>query len=201
MLSIEFGGGLVYLRQRCAECILRRLPRNWRRVARAQTPHPPFGDQKSVKDPSRKCRAFFHSGCSAVARAREPYVDLHVDVCVDCAFFVASGVAERLGITPAQYEASGWIPWAAGYRNVGRYGEVTGGSPKRLEAYSQPFVGVVEDRVKKRARELGLSVEETLRRFLRKEIAIAGVPPAAAASILRTDNNQEQAPPQREAVQ
>ena len=49
MLSIEFGGGLVYLRQRCAECILRRLPRNWTRVARAQTPTPLFGDQKSVK--------------------------------------------------------------------------------------------------------------------------------------------------------
>jgi DNA invertase Pin-like site-specific DNA recombinase len=30
LLSIEFGGGLVYLRQRCAECILRRLPRNGR---------------------------------------------------------------------------------------------------------------------------------------------------------------------------
>src|SRR6516225_9413435 len=51
-----------------AECILRRLPRNWRRVARA--PSPPFGDQKSVKAPPENARAFFHSGCKCVARAR-----------------------------------------------------------------------------------------------------------------------------------
>ena len=71
--------------------------------------------------------------------SREPCVDLHVDVCIDCAFFVASGVAERLGITPAQYQAWGWIPWAAGYRDVGRSG-MSGGSPKALERYSQPFI-------------------------------------------------------------
>jgi len=59
LLGIEFGGGLVYLRQRCAECILRRLPRNWRRVARAQTPTPLFGDQKSVKAPPENAAHFF----------------------------------------------------------------------------------------------------------------------------------------------
>jgi hypothetical protein len=32
---------------------------------RADHPHPPFWKPKSVKGPSRKCRAFFHSGCSA----------------------------------------------------------------------------------------------------------------------------------------
>jgi hypothetical protein len=89
------------------------------------------------------------------------------------------GAGQFAGLAPAQYQASGWIPWAAGYRDVGRYGEVTGGSPKRLEAYSQPFIRVVEDRVKNKAQELGWSPEQTLRAFLRKDIAIAGVPAAA----------------------
>jgi hypothetical protein len=87
--------------------------------------------------------------------------------------------AQHFGIAPAQYQASGWIPWAAGYRNVGRHGEVTGGSPKKLEQYSQPYIKVVENRVKEKARELGETPERTLRRFLRKEIAITGVPAAA----------------------
>jgi hypothetical protein len=56
---------------------------------------------------------------------------------------------------------------------------VTGGSPKRLQEYSQPFIQVVENRVKQKARDLGESPQQTLRRFLRKEIAITGVPPAA----------------------
>jgi hypothetical protein len=89
------------------------------------------------------------------------------------------GAKQFIDLAPAQYQASGWIPWAAGYRDVGRYGEVTGGSPKKLEAYSQPFIKVVEDRVKTKARELGWSPEQTLRAFLRKDIAIAGVPVAA----------------------
>jgi hypothetical protein len=56
---------------------------------------------------------------------------------------------------------------------------VTGGRPEALQRYSEPFIKVVENRVKAKAKELGLSVEETLRRHLRKEIAITGVPAAA----------------------
>jgi hypothetical protein len=89
------------------------------------------------------------------------------------------GAGQFMDLAPAQYQASGWIPWAAGYRDVGRYGEVTGGSPKKLAAYSEPFIKVVEDRVKRKAMDLGWSPEQTLRSFLRKEIAIAGVPAAA----------------------
>ena len=37
--------------------------------AGAQTPHPPFLETKISYGPSRKCRAFFHSGCNAAARA------------------------------------------------------------------------------------------------------------------------------------
>jgi intergrase/recombinase len=55
---------------------------------------------------------------------------------------------------------------------------VSGGSPEALQRYSEPFIKVVENRVKERARTMALPVE-TLRRFLRKEIAIAGVPAAA----------------------
>ena len=104
------------------------------------------------------------------------------------------------GIAPAQYQASGWIPWAAGYRRVSRSGEVTGGSPKKLQRYSEPFIQVVENRVKDKAKELGWTPERTLRAYLRKEIAIAGVPPAAAA-ILQRDNNQDRTPRQSEAEQ
>jgi hypothetical protein len=99
--------------------------------------------------------------------------------------------AQKLGIAPAQYQAAGWIPWAAGYREVGP-GGVTGGSAKKLQRYSDPFIKVVEDRVKKKAKELGLTAEETLRRFLRKDIAIAGVPLAAASVLRRRQDDDDQ---------
>ena len=100
------------------------------------------------------------------------------------------GAGQFIDLAPAQYQASGWIPWAAGYRDVGRYGEVTGGSPKKLAAYSEPFIKVVEDRVKRKASDLGWSPEQTLRSFLRKEIAIAGVP-AAAIPMLRSQMGED----------
>jgi len=59
---------------------------------------------------------------------------------------------------------------------------------------------VVEDRVKDKARELGWTPEQTLRAFLRKDIAIAGIPPAVAA-ILQRDNNQDRTLRQSETDQ
>jgi hypothetical protein len=63
--------------------------------------------------------------------------------------------APKLGLAPAQYQASGWIEQAGG-------GE-----------YSKPFLQVVEDRVKATARETGLTPEQTLRLFYRRQIPIA----------------------------
>jgi hypothetical protein len=56
---------------------------------------------------------------------------------------------------------------------------VSGGTPEKLRRYLEPFVKVLEGWVKDKARELGLTPEQTLRRYLRKEIAITGVPAAA----------------------
>jgi hypothetical protein len=66
----------------------------------------------------------------------------------------------------------------AGYR--GRLGIArSGATVTSLVAAPRGWRRTVEDRVKNKARELGWSPEQTLRAFLRKEIAIAGVPAAA----------------------
>jgi len=63
--------------------------------------------------------------------------------------------APKLGIAPAQYQSSGWIEQAGGGQ------------------YSKPFLQVVEERVKDAARDYGLTPEQTLRLFYRRQIPIA----------------------------
>jgi hypothetical protein len=68
---------------------------------------------------------------------------------------------------------------------------VGGGRPAALQRYSEPFIKVVENRVKDRARD-GWTPEQTLRAFLRKEIAISGLPLAAIPLLQRQAEGEVQ---------
>jgi hypothetical protein len=72
--------------------------------------------------------------------------------------------AAKLGMTPAQYQASAWIG---------------GGEQTGLKSAADPFVKTVEDRVNITAKKLGLTPEEVLRRFMRGELPLLGTAGAA----------------------
>lgn len=65
--------------------------------------------------------------------------------------------AAKMGITPAQYQASAWIG---------------GGNETGLKSTADPFLRVFEQRVEKTAKEYGLSESDVLRRVIRGEMSL-----------------------------
>jgi hypothetical protein len=65
--------------------------------------------------------------------------------------------AERLGMTPAQYQASAWIG---------------GGAETGLRSTADPFLRVFEQRVRLTADKTGVPPEQVLRRFIRGEMPL-----------------------------
>jgi hypothetical protein len=65
--------------------------------------------------------------------------------------------AKRMGMTPAQYQASAWIG---------------GGEQTGLKSTADPFLRVVEDRIRLTAAHHGLTPDDVLRRFMRGEMAL-----------------------------
>jgi len=65
--------------------------------------------------------------------------------------------AERLGMTPAQYQASAWIG---------------GGEQTGLRSAADPFLRVFEQRVRLTAEKTGVPPEQVLRRFIRGEMPL-----------------------------
>jgi hypothetical protein len=74
--------------------------------------------------------------------------------------------AAKLGMTPAQYQASTWIG---------------GASRTGVRSRLAPWLDTFETRVELTAQKLGLSKEEALRRFIRGEIPLYSLGGAAAA--------------------
>jgi len=80
--------------------------------------------------------------------------------------------AAKLGMTPAQYQASAWIG---------------GGEQTGLKSGAEPFVATVEDRIGRTAAKTGLSKAEVLRRFIRGQMPLIGLGGAAALEANRQD--------------
>ncbi len=82
--------------------------------------------------------------------------------------------ARKLGLTPAQYQASAWIG---------------GGAETGLKSSADPFLQVFEQRVNLTANQRGESPAETLKRFIRGEIPLLSVAPMG---LLAIDNQAEE---------
>lgn len=80
--------------------------------------------------------------------------------------------AAKLGMTPAQYQASAWIG---------------GGEDTGLKSGAAPFVKHVEERIDLTAKKLGLPREEVLRRFIRGELPLLGTAGAAYVGTQQQD--------------
>ncbi len=76
--------------------------------------------------------------------------------------------AAKLGMTPAQYQASAWIG---------------GGAETGLRSSSDPFLKVLESRIEKTADARGLTKAEVLKQFIRGHAPLLAGPPIAAGML------------------
>lgn len=87
--------------------------------------------------------------------------------------------AAKLGMTPAQYQASAWIG---------------GGEQTGLRSSADPFLKVFESRIEKTAEQQGLPKAEVLKRFIRGDMPLLGVAGGttleAAQQMLQTDDDK-----------
>lgn len=83
--------------------------------------------------------------------------------------------AKKLGMSPAQYQASAWIG---------------GGEETGLRSSADPFLKVFESRIAKTAEKLGLTKAQVLRNFIRGDQSLYGVGGAGIGAGALLDDNR-----------